>query len=101
MTTLKPKVVKIGPHTYTVNEVERLQDGDGVKTLYGQIKCAQQVIEVEKRLVGSYKRQTVWHEILHGILENAGIREDHDEQMIDALATGIVQVLQDNAWLRS
>lgn len=95
------KTVKIGPHTYTVKEVERLISVEGSTVLYGQIRCAQQTIEIEKGMVGTYKRQTIWHEVVHGILEGAGIRDDHDERLIDALSTGIVQVLQDNPWLRS
>ena len=39
------------------------------------------------------KRVTLWHELIHGILENAGIH-NHDEQQIDAIAYGIVAVLQ-------
>jgi hypothetical protein len=100
--TVKPaQTVKIGPHRYKVEEIERLVSGDGTQPLYGEINYSRGVIRIEKGLAGSYKRQTVWHEALHGILEGAGIREDHDERMIDAIATGIVQVLQDNPWLRS
>jgi len=37
----------------------------------------------------------LWHETLHGILRNAGYTE-HDEDLINALAHGIVQVLVEN-----
>jgi hypothetical protein len=101
MTTPKKQpIIKIGPHTYKLIEIERLQDRGNYHSLCGQIDFRKQTIEIEKGLVGTYKRQTTWHEILHGILEAAGIRGDHDEQIIDAVATGIVQVLQDNDWLR-
>lgn len=95
----KPTTVKIGPHVYTVVDVERLQAAGNHQSLYGQINYPQQTIEVEKNLIGTYKRMVIWHEIIHGILETAGIHE-HDEQLLDAVASGIVQVLQDNAWLR-
>jgi hypothetical protein len=102
MTTRKKpqQTVKIGPHTYRVVEIERLQDRGNYRSLCGQIDFRNLTIEIEKGLVGTYKRQTLFHEIIHGVLENAGIRGDHDEQVVDAIATGIVQVLQDNEWLR-
>ncbi len=44
---------------------------------------------------------TLWHEILHGILNGAAQTEEHNEAHIDALAHGIIQVLRDNPQLRN
>ena len=38
---------------------------------------------------------TVWHEVVHALFYLQGSTE-HDEQMVDALATGICMVLRDN-----
>ena len=42
---------------------------------------------------------TLWHEVLHSLLAQAGNRE-HNEEQIEALGYGIVQVLKDNEFLR-
>lgn len=41
----------------------------------------------------------LWHEIIHGILEDRGLQLDEDvkENLCEALSRGIYQVLQDNA----
>lgn len=41
----------------------------------------------------------LWHEIIHGILEDRGVQldEDVEENLCEALSRGIYQVLQDNA----
>ena len=39
---------------------------------------------------------TLWHEILHVILDNAQIETEDDEYLIQTLATGIYQVISDN-----
>lgn len=85
--------IKIGSTTYLVIDREDLHDNH--KTLYGWIRHDTSEILIEKD-VGPQKRYIVlWHEIVHGILHNAGI-EDHEERMVLALGHGIVQVLRDN-----
>ena len=44
----------------------------------------------EKRCV------TLWHEILHGIRNHAGLEIENEEVIVDMFAKGIYQVLQDN-----
>lgn len=43
------------------------------------------------------KRATLFHEAIHAILEHAG--QDCEEGVIDAIAHGIYEMLQDNPWL--
>lgn len=45
-----------------------------------------------------YKCIVLWHEILHGIIEDRGLELDDDleEKVCEALSRGIYQVLQDN-----
>lgn len=99
-TNATPKQVQIGPIVYTVVEVEELHEEGAGRFLYGDIHYGKCRIRVDADLDPQAKHLTLWHEILHGILNGAGIDSaDHDEQHIDALAHGIVQVLRDNPGL--
>lgn len=47
-------------------------------------------------------RQTLWHEITHGILDYFDIEDteaDH-EKIINVISKGVIMVLNDNEWLR-
>ncbi len=84
--------IRIGPHTYTVKRVKSRKIGGDC----AQIDYARLSISVSTDLVSTYAKQSLLHEIIHGVLENAGIRDQHDEQLVDAMATGILGVLRDN-----
>lgn len=92
--------VKIGPMRYPISEVDDLHDFDGDKRidLWGHIKHSNTQIELRSSLSDQRKLQVLWHEILHGILSDAGYGE-HNEQHLDALATGLIQLLRDNPQL--
>ena len=62
------------------------------------------MLDSESRPIIRYR--TLWHEMLHGILLNAGYtRKDNStedvERMIRVLATGIVGILEDNMSVHS
>jgi hypothetical protein len=86
-----PKQVKIGPLLYEVTEEARVAN----ESLWGQIVYAEAKIELNPGMTAQHRRITLWHEVLHGMLIQGGIRE-HDERILDVLAHGIVGVLQDN-----
>lgn len=90
-----PSTVKIGPIVYTVKENQRFPQD----SLAGQIRYLEQVIEIQPNMAAAITEVTLWHEMLHGILNAGGFREQ-DEQMLDVLAHGIVRLLQDNEFLR-
>lgn len=91
--------VKIGPITYSVEEAEDLRTGKG-KTLWGQVDHVEAKILVAAKNAAVQKRQTVWHEIVHLILFQAGRRKDsRKERLVDSLAYGLMQVVEDNPWL--
>lgn len=66
---------------------------------FGLIDYAQQTIVIKAGIAATAQDVTLWHEILHGLLFNLGY-VNHDEELVDGLAHGIVQVLADNPALR-
>ena len=85
--------IKIGPILYDVLEVHELCGEAG--SLCGDLNTSRTRIRINADDDSQVQVVTLWHEILHGILYTAGIR-DHDERLIDALAHGLVQVISDN-----
>jgi Zn-dependent peptidase ImmA (M78 family) len=84
----------IGAVTYTVSEAK-------LRGACGTCNYEQARIRINARLDPQLKRVTLWHEIIHALLFNAGVyTAEHNEQQIDALAHGIIQVLRDNPWLK-
>jgi hypothetical protein len=93
------KSIRIGPIDFAVREIERLVNTDAYEKLSGHIRYTDSEILLENNMESQAKRQILWHEILHGILTQAGY-SDHDEKMIDIIAYGVMQVLRDNPALR-
>lgn len=86
-----PKQVKIGPIVYDIREETRVAN----ESMWGQIVYAESAIELNPGMNEQHRTITLWHEILHGMLLQGGIRE-HDERILDVLAHGIFGVLKDN-----
>lgn len=93
------KKVKVGPITYKIVEKKRLTNDNEDTKIDGSANYTHCKIRLDKRLGKQTKRLTLWHEIVHCILVQNSITE-HDETMINALAYGIINVLQDNPELR-
>lgn len=90
-----PKIIRIGGVDYEIRDVDNLNDG--VSVCYGHISFEDSVIKLHSKNQNHQKRCiTLWHEILHGIAEHANLDIENEEQVIDVLAKGIYQVLQDN-----
>lgn len=91
-----PETVRIGGVDYKVQEYPDLNDG--VNVAYGHISYEDSIIYLNSK---NQKHQksciTLWHEILHGIIEHANLEIENEEQVVDTLAKGVYQVLQDNA----
>ena len=93
--------IRIGPLVYQVVEVERFAEPDDngrYTRYYGQIDYGEQVIRLEANMSPERKWLTLWHEIVHALMEQAGLNQ-HDEQVVTILGYGIPAVLQDNPWL--
>jgi len=89
------KKVKIGPIKYKIVEKKRLTNHGRDTKLDGSASYSHCRIGIEKGLNKQAKRLTLWHEIIHCILVQNGVGE-HDERVVDAMAYGILDVLQDN-----
>jgi hypothetical protein len=92
------KEIRIGPIVFKVVLVWRLTAEDNTKKIDGHIVYSSSEIKIEAGLEEQRKRQVIWHEIIHGILTQAGIY-DQDEKAVDVLAHGVMDVLHDNPWL--
>jgi len=70
--------IQVGPISYKVVKVKELASEHGL--LHGDINFNRCRIRLDADDHAQRQHQTLWHEVLHGILHQAGIRDDHDEQ---------------------
>lgn len=100
----RPVAVKIGALVYAVEYIERLVSVDKHTKLNGNILYNPCLIRVEAESDEQIQAVTVLHEILHGILMQAG-RNEHEEKDVEVLAYGLFDVLRSNPtlleWLES
>ena len=91
-----PESVRIGGVEYPVVYVDYLNDG--VNQAYGHINYDNCEIELSGTSGTAHEKrcQILWHEILHGIRNHAGLEIENEETVVDMFAKGIYQVLQDN-----
>ena len=91
-----PKEIRIGGVEYEIiDNVPSLNNG--VDLLYGRINFRENTISISDIAQGHQtKCLTLWHEILHGIRDHAGLHIDNEEAIVEMFARGIYQVLQDN-----
>lgn len=92
--------IKIGGIRYDIQMVHDLRDEEDTK-LDGRFAQSNCLISLNTNLAPQARYQTLWHEIVHGIIAHAGMRDQHDEVLIEALAHGIMQVLLDNPGVES
>lgn len=89
-----PTAVKVGAVTYQVKYETRLADD----AMMGNVRVLEGTIDIRPNMSASMEKITLLHEVIHAILFQAGEKE-HDEQVIDIVAHGILQVFQDNKGL--
>lgn len=94
------KFIWIGPLIYTIEDVPNLlgtgKDGNLVQ-FFGLVDFGDQVIKLEENVSPERQYITLWHEIVHVILEQAG--QDIPESAVEALGYGIAQVIKENPWM--
>lgn len=87
-----PDKVRIGSIDYEVNLTKGLAARDDV---WGLISYGNPTIELEDTLAGSKLREVLAHEMIHGLLHEAGYH-DHEEEMVIRLGTVFASMLRDN-----
>lgn len=93
MTDPDPTILRIGALDFAVCSVRHPEDYE--HPYNAKIDHSTCTIEVDVELGDQVRRVTIWHEVLHTILAQAGIL-DHDESQLRALSYGIVAALRDN-----
>ena len=86
--------IQIGPIIYKVQFVDNLHAEDG-RGIDGWIRYGQSTISVDSSVGPQRARQTIWHEVIHGLFDNAGIAQP-PEGTVEALANGVMDVLMRN-----
>lgn len=90
-----PESIRIGGVEFEVIVEPRLNDGE--RMLAGLIRHMHCQIIVAEESSHEYRCLSLWHEIMHGIEEQAQLDLGEDrERIIEAFARGVYQVLQDN-----
>ncbi len=87
--------IKIGGIYFDVTEEKDLKDPTAGRGLDGDIAYGKCKIRINANLSYQLRMQTLWHEIIHGILAQSGV-EKYNEILVDVLAFGILMVLVDN-----
>lgn len=92
-----PNSVRIGGVDYNVEFAETVRNGN--ELCYGMIEFGDSRILISTTDGAGHQHQciTLWHEILHGLLNHACMKLENEEDVVEVLSKGIYQVLQDNA----
>lgn len=91
------RTVKVGPITYIVGEHDWPPDKEAGSQAMGRTFSSEGKIMLLRSMPPDVKHITLWHEIIHVILDQAG--QDASEGVIEALSHGVVATLGDNPWL--
>lgn len=91
-----PDSVRIGGVEFAVKFGPNIRAGTNL--CYGRISYDDSEIWLSTTDGAEHQRrcQTLWHEILHGIRNHAGLEIENEEEIVEMFAKGIYQVLQDN-----
>ena len=91
-----PDTIRIAGVEYKIVIVPNLMNGP--TAAYGHIDFENSLIELSDTFGTEYQKRCkiLWHEILHGIVENSGMKIENEEEIVDMFAKGVYQVLQDN-----
>jgi len=95
-------LIRIGCYDYTVKETDEIILVDN-KKCKGSINYNKHVIQISNDDMFSEqsKEQTLWHEIVHGIIEyrNIDYTKADEETFIDELAIGLYLLCKSNGLL--
>lgn len=91
-----PENVRIGGVDYKVVFADNVRMGN--ELCYGMIEYGDSTITLSTTDGAGHQHQciTLWHVILHGIINHACMKLENEEEAVEVLSKGIYQVLQDN-----
>lgn len=91
-----PNSIRIGGVEYEIKYEPIVRVGNDI--CYGAIDYIESAISLSENDCTGHQMRcvTLWHEILHGIRNHAGLAIENEEEVVDMFAKGIYQVLQDN-----
>lgn len=98
-----PKKLKIGGFIWSVEESEKVSNEGEV---FGSTHFKKQRIFIDPSETQQKKEHTLIHEILHAIWWQTGLnnrykdKKEMEEEIIQAVAHGLYQVLKDNSLLK-
>lgn len=93
-----PNSVKINHINYDVKVTDKPIIINNSSNYAGCIDFEKSEIKINSSLSKYKKIETLWHEILHGIVDlyNMNFKEDDEERIVDLIAKGVLSVLQNN-----
>ncbi len=98
MKTKMPDTIYLFPTFFEVVDITRAES----RTHKGLAGYSEREISIEPSIHEEDKKSVMLHEIVHCILNQAGV-ENHDEIMMDVLANGFLSIIRGNkdliSWL--
>jgi len=85
---------QIGPIRYRVEHTYPVISDN--EMLYGKIAYEEAVIQVSSRAAPSLVPVILMHEILHGMISQAGLKIENEEQVCEALSHALVDFMERN-----
>lgn len=91
----RPKSIKIGGVDWSLNWSSAKKSGADPDR-FGETRFAASEVWVNPEQASNMIHSTLLHEVIHGVLLNAGIAGK--ESLVRALEVGLCQILRDNKW---
>lgn len=91
---LNKNIYKVGAIDYEVKDMDYVEIDDN-KNYIGKCTYTNSTIEIVKGLSKTRREQTLIHELLHAMLNEAGI-SNHDEDLVNRLGIVLHQFIIDN-----
>ena len=90
--------IKIGGRIYTINLVDSVCDEtfSTHDNAYGYVDYINSKITIKNEVSKNYQQENIIHEILHALLDNAGLPEENLDKTIQILTPRIHAFLIDN-----
>ena len=94
-------IISISGIDYTLHYIKDLKDESGERELWGHFKILTREILLDNSLTPSNLYNTLVHEMIHAILEHAGLASiEENEQLCNAIAYGLESIrINNQRWI--